>query len=130
MPLGYAEAFFNATRLDFHVTGTAQPKLTQAALNRLTIPLPPLEEQIQIVEEVERRLSVVEQTGRQIARDIACAARLRQSILKRAFEGRLVPQDPRDEPASKLLARLAATGAAPPAKPISQRRRGKVKTHP
>ncbi|MCA0401981.1 MAG: hypothetical protein LCH38_14330 [Proteobacteria bacterium] len=44
----------------------------------------------------------------------ADAARLKQSILKAAFEGRLVPQDPADEPASVLLARLKATPSTDP----------------
>ena len=46
--------------------------------------------------------------------EAADAARLRQFILKAAFEGRLVPQDPADEPADALLARLAG---APPVRP-------------
>jgi len=61
---------------------------------------------------VERRLSVVAALGREVEAALARAARLRQSILKRAFEGRLVPQDPNDEPASALLARIQA-GEAP-----------------
>ena len=47
-----------------------------------------------------------------IDRELARAARLRQSILKRAFEGRLVPQDPADEPATRLLERIRAERAA------------------
>ena len=67
---------------------------------------------------MERRLSVVEQLEAAIARSLQRAARLRQAVLKRAFEGRLVPQDPNDEPASVLLERIRrereATGAAKP----------------
>jgi type I restriction enzyme S subunit len=48
--------------------------------------------------------------------EAADAARLRRYILKAAFEGRLVPQDPADEPASVLLARLQATGSTVPAR--------------
>ena len=58
--------------------------------------------------EVERRLSVVDELERAVEANLARAARLRQAILKQAFEGRLVPQDPDDEPASALLARIQA----------------------
>ena len=69
------------------------------------LPLPPLPEQRRIVAEVERRLSVVAALEREVEAALARAARLRQSILKRAFEGRLVPQDPNDESAAALLER-------------------------
>jgi type I restriction enzyme S subunit len=53
---------------------------------------PPLAEQRRIVAEVERRLSVVQELEATLAANLARAERLRQSILKRAFEGKLVPQ--------------------------------------
>lgn len=68
--------------------------------------IPPLAEQKRIVAEVERRLSVVERLEAAIDANLARAKRLRQAILKRAFEGRLVPQDPNDEPAGVLLERI------------------------
>ena len=72
------------------------------------MPLPPLAEQQRIVAEVERRLSVVDQMEAAVGSGLKRAERLRQAILKRAFEGRLVPQDPNDEPASVLLERIRA----------------------
>jgi type I restriction enzyme S subunit len=77
-------------------------------LGSLSIPLPAAEEQEQIVAEVERRLSIVDELEGQVEADLKRAGRLRQSILKRAFAGHLAPQDPADEPASKLLERIRA----------------------
>ena len=76
---------------------------------KLSRPLPPASEcrsKTQIVQEVERRLSIVDEIEAQVEANLKRAARLRQGILKRAFEGRLVPQDPTDEPAEKLLERI------------------------
>ena len=56
--------------------------------------------------EAERRLSVVGELEVVVAANLKRAERLRQAILKRAFEGRLVPQDPDDEPAVALLERI------------------------
>jgi type I restriction enzyme S subunit len=77
------------------------------------MPLPPLNEQRQIVVEIEELLSVVDVVEIQVAANLRRAARLRQSILKQAFEGKLVPQDPADEPAAKLLERIAADRRPP-----------------
>ena len=77
-------------------------------LSEYVIALPPLAEQHRIVEEVERRLSVVQALEQSVQANLTRAQRLRQSILKKAFEGRLVDQDPGDEPASALLARIKA----------------------
>ena len=75
-------------------------------LAQFTVPLPPLAEQRRIVAEVERRLSVVDELEATVDANLKRAERLRQAILKRAFEGKLVPQDPDDEPASLLLERI------------------------
>ena len=72
------------------------------------VALPPLAEQRRIVAEVERRLSVAQQAEAAVEASLARAERLRQSILKQAFSGRLVPQDSDDEPASALLERIRA----------------------
>src|SRR5439155_16287219 len=83
----------------------------------LPLPLPPLPEQQRIVAEVERRLSVIDELEATFATNLKRADRLRQAILKRAFEGKLVPQDPTDEPASVLLERIRLERERPKQKP-------------
>ena len=70
--------------------------------------LPPLTEQNRIVSEIESRLSVCDKLEESIILSLKKSEALRQSILKKAFEGKLVPQDPNDEPASVLLERIKA----------------------
>ncbi|MBI3302833.1 MAG: hypothetical protein HYZ72_12275 [Deltaproteobacteria bacterium] len=88
--------------------GSTRPFLNLSILCRLFVRLPPTIEQYRIIAEVERRLSIVDELEIAIAANLKRAERLRQSILKRAFEGKLVPQDPKDEPASVLLERIRA----------------------
>ncbi|MBN2549343.1 MAG: restriction endonuclease subunit S [Anaerolineales bacterium] len=71
-------------------TTAGQYNLNIVKLNKVPIPLPPLNEQMRIVAEVERRLSLVQELEQTIEPSLKRAARLRQAILKRAFEGRLV----------------------------------------
>jgi type I restriction enzyme, S subunit len=85
-----------------------QFNLTLEICRNLPLPVPPLTEQHRIVAEVERRLSVVAELEATVTANLARAGRLRQAVLKRAFEGRLVAQDPSDEPAEVLLAGIRA----------------------
>ena len=89
-------------------TTAGQSGISGTDLKAIPIPLPPLAEQRRIVAEVERRLSVVQQAEAAVEASLTRAERLRQSILKQAFSGKLVPQDPGDEPASALLERIRA----------------------
>ncbi len=86
--------------------GSGQPNVNAKILSRITLPLPPLSEQQAIVSEVESRLSVTDEVEKTITAELKRAEQLRQSILKKAFSGELVPQDPNDEPASVLLERI------------------------
>src|SRR5205085_3092795 len=104
--------------------GIAYTGINIETLKEMPVPLPPLAEQRRIVAEVARRLSIIEEIEAAVAANLKRAERLRQSILKRAFEGRLVPQDPNDEPASALLARIRAErGAADPSGGSSKKQR-------
>ena len=85
-----------------------QANVNGTKLAAIPIPLPPLAEQQRIVAEIERRLSAIQQAEATVEASLARAERLRQSILKQAFSGKLVPQDPGDEPASVLLDRIRA----------------------
>lgn len=82
--------------------------LTQDRFAELLVPFPQPEEQEAIVEAVEDQLSVIEHLEADLEAKLKSAQALRQSILRHAFTGQLVPQDPKDEPAAELLKRIAA----------------------
>lgn len=81
-------------------------------LSRFPIPIPPSTEQRRIVLELDRQISNVGSSEKTCVGALLHSERLRQSILKHAFQGKLVPQDPNDEPASMLLERIRAERAA------------------
>ncbi len=87
-------------------TTAGQYNVSISSLNKLSIPLPPLPEQHRIIAEVEQRLSVAQEVEAAVSAGLQRANRLHQAILERAFEGRLVPQDPNAEPSSALLKRV------------------------
>jgi type I restriction enzyme S subunit len=93
------------------IKGIGRPRLGLGSMKKLSIPLPPLDEQRRIVAEVERQLSLVDSLAAAIDQALRRSAALRRAILERAFTGKLVPQDPSDEPASVLLERIAAERA-------------------
>jgi len=105
----YVSSTFGRRFIEGNAASSAgQHNISLSLMHRMPVPLPPLAEQHQIITDAEERLSVIAVAERQIEGDTQRAARLRQSILKRAFEGKLVPQDPSDEPASVLLERIRA----------------------
>jgi len=72
------------------VSSAGQNTISQGTLSNFLVPIPPIFEQQRIISEVDRRISVVQEMEQAISANLKRAARLRQSILKRAFEGKLV----------------------------------------
>ena len=93
-------------QLEKHAYGMGKPGLNLTNLRELVIALPSLAEQRAIVDEIEARLSVVDKLAETIDTALHQAEALRQSILKQAFAGKLVPQNADDEPAEVLLERI------------------------
>ncbi len=110
-------------------SSAGQYNVSMKAALRFAVPLAPAAEQLRILEEVERIDSLAETTLKAASVANGRSARLRQAILKWAFEGKLADQDPTDEPASVLLERIKAERtAAKPAKPATpQRKAAKTK---
>jgi type I restriction enzyme, S subunit len=99
------------TRLRGVNQGAAQPNLNTAIIKAINVPLPPLAEQERIVSEVERRLSVVHELEAQISANLQRAECFRQSILHRAFEGKLLSPMFVEVPSDLLSAEDAREGA-------------------
>jgi type I restriction enzyme S subunit len=88
--------------------GTSYPAVRDSDVREQTIPLAPENEQIRIVGEIEKQFTRLDAAVSSLKRVQANLERYKASVLKAACEGRLVPQDPDDEPAELLLARILA----------------------
>jgi type I restriction enzyme S subunit len=89
-------------------TGSLIQHMFTSQLEDFVFPLPPMGEQDAIVDAVEDQLSIIDHLEADLEAKLKSAQALRQSILRHAFIGQLVPQDPNDEPAAELLKRIAA----------------------
>lgn len=105
-------------QIDSNILSATLGKLALTRIATIQIPTPGnVSEQNKIVQEIESRLSVCDKIEETIESSLQQAEALRLSIINKAFEGKLVPQDPNDEPAEKLLERIrAAKGNGKPEK--------------
>ena len=104
--LEYVAIVINAIKLDDYITGSAQPKLSQDNLNKIPIVLPPLSEQKRIMEAIIHWSLLIEQIEQNKIDLQASIKQAKSKVLDLAIHGKLVPQDPNDEPASELLKRI------------------------
>ena len=88
------------------IKGTAVPHLFQRDIKKFQINIAPLNEQKRIVSKIESIFGNIDSIEKQVNDAVRSLNTLKQSVLKLAFEGKLVPQDPNDEPASVLLEKI------------------------
>jgi len=96
----------NKKELESNATGTTFKEISKSKLRVLSIPLPPLNEQKRIVAKIEESFSIIEKNEKLVDSLLLQYNQIKNSILKQAFEGKLVPQDPNDEPAQILLEKI------------------------
>ena len=100
--------YINAINLFQYITGSAQPKLNQDNMNKILIPIPPKAEQEKILESIKIILSNINDIDLLKGKLQSNIANAKSKILDLAIRGKLVPQNPNDEPASVLLERIRA----------------------
>ncbi len=101
-------------------SGSLIQHMFTSQLTQFALPFPPEMEQAEIVSEVERRLASADRLAIALEQQFARAIVMRQSLLREAFAGRLVPQRPDEEPALALLARLRKERSSKPNRRRSQ----------
>ena len=104
--LDFVAIVINSMKLDDFITGSAQPKLSQDNLNKIPVMLPPINEQCRILKEVKHWFSLIAMIERGKDNLLETIKQTKFKILDLAIHGKLVPQDPNDEPASELLKRI------------------------
>ncbi|MCD9549877.1 hypothetical protein GLP21_14700 [Photobacterium carnosum] len=120
--------------VDLNATGSAAKGIKAAKFRGLPLPFPSYEEQNEIVRLVDQYFAFADTIEAQVKKAQARVNNLTQSILAKAFRGELVPQDPNDEPADKLLERIAQARKEAEAltkaakKAVSKKRTTKAKT--
>ncbi len=120
----FIEYFIRTVRADLEAfaAGVAQKNINLSTLSGVFVPIPPLNEQREIVRRIETAFAKIDRLAAEAEKALKLTDRLDQRILAKAFAGELVPQDPTDEPASALLARIRQTRASAP-KPRRRRKK-------
>ena len=106
---------------DHKVSSAGQNTVSQGTLNNFIFLLPPIEEQRIIVERIQTAFKAIDTIQAELTQAEALRKRLEQATLAKAFKGKLVPQNPNDEPASVLLERIRAEREAQPKSKRTQR---------
>jgi type I restriction enzyme S subunit len=119
----FVELFIRSvrSRIENFAPATAQKNINLATLENLVIPICSLPEQQEIVRILDAQFEAISQNEQDIDAALKRSEALRQAILKKAFSGQLVPQDPADEPGSALLERIRAERAVAPNKTRKKR---------
>ena len=119
---------YDETRRDS--SGNNQPALNKSIVEAIPFPIPPIKELTAIVALVEAGMTEASNQDAALDHALRQSAAQRENILQAAFSGQLVAQDPNDEPASVLLARIRAERASQPAKLRKPRASSKVADTP
>ncbi len=86
----FVETYINSIKIDDYVSGMAQPKLNQAMLNKITIPIPSLEEQQSIIQQLDALRVEIQKLEAIYHRKVVLLEELKKSILQKAFNGELI----------------------------------------
>ena len=97
------------TQIKLQKVGIALDHFNTNSVAKLPLPIPTIQEQEQIVLQIEQGFSLIQNTTKIVESSLQNLQTMKMSVLKQAFEGKLVPQDPNDEPASVLLERIKST---------------------
>ncbi len=98
--------FLEFLNLNQYATATAQPGLSVAKIEEVPIPLPPIQEQTRIIKAVESWFERITLLEKNIISLNECISTIKSKILELAMQGKLIPQDPADEPATDMLRRV------------------------